>query len=143
MPDIYTKIEYYRKIRGIPKMKFYELLSLTQAGYRNMVASDTINKNTMITAAEVLRVPLFTLLEEEQKKVLETLISEQTKTNWQVPSYVDTSLMDEIILSDLPIQEKFILISEKIKHLTMQLKISDALAEVRRKKIEQSEGSKK
>lgn len=139
MPDIYTKIEYYRKLRGIPKMKFYELLSLTQAGYRNMVANDTINKNTMITAAEILGVPLFTLLEEEQKKVLETLISEQNKTNLQSPIYVDTSIMDEIILSDLPIQEKFILVSEKIKHLTMQLKIADALAEARKKKIEQLE----
>jgi hypothetical protein len=82
-------------------------------------------------------------LEEEQKKVVETLIREQTNANWQIPSHADTSAMDEILLSDLPTNEKFVLMSEKIRYLSMQLKIADTLAEARKKKIEQLEGGKK
>ncbi len=139
MSDIYNKIEYYRKIRGIPKMKFYELLSLSQAGYRNMVANDTISKNMIMTAAQVLSVPLFVLLENEHAKVLEAILSEQTKKEgtWQLPTHTDMSLFDEIVLSGLPTNDKFLLLSEKIKHLTIQLKIADALADVRKRKIEE------
>jgi DNA-binding Xre family transcriptional regulator len=134
MLGIYRKIDYYRKLRGLPKMEFYKLIQMSDVGYSAMVKNHTVKLTTLEKIANVLNISIFELLHEEP-----TQSQTPTQKEWQMPPPLFPENTDYIMQLDIPDSDKIVMLREKISLLSLQLQISSNLAETRKERIEKLE----
>lgn len=134
MLGIYKKIDYYRKLRGLPKMEFYKLIQMSDVGYTAMVKNHTIKLATLEKIADVLNISIFELLHDEPSEPPTT-----TQKDRQMPPPIFPENTDYIMQLDIPDNDKIIMLREKISLLSLQLQISNNLAETRKERIEKLE----
>lgn len=132
--SVYKKIDYFRKLKGIPKMKFYQLIDMSDVGYSAMVKKHSIKLATLEKIAEVLNISIFELIAEEANQS-----QTPTEKEWQMPPPIFPENTDYIIQLDIPDSDKLVMLREKISLLSLQLQISSELAETRKERIEKLE----
>ncbi len=127
----YERIDMLRQRRKIQKMVFYKLIGMTEAGYKNMRLSNSIKVSTLEKIAEVLEVSVFELLEQ---KSLQAAIDPADELTAPPPLMRDDA--GDIMELDITDSERIEMLLEKISLLTLQLKISEKLSEVRKENID-------
>lgn len=98
----YNKIDEIREQKKMPKMEFYELLGMTDSGYRRSIERHSLRVDTLERIAEVLEVPV-------------TVFFDSVKTENTEP--FDTEDLKNIMALKIPAEEKVKLLSEIVKLL--------------------------
>lgn len=134
MVTVYINIDNYRKLRGLPKMEFYKLIQMSDVGYAAMVKNHTIKLATLEKIAAVLNISIFELLDDKANQS-----QTPTEKEWQMPPPVFPENTDYIMKLDIPDSDKMVMLREKISLLSLQLQISNKLADSRKERIEKLE----
>jgi hypothetical protein len=140
MSLIYDKIDKLRKLQGLQKMEFYDLIGTSANAYKYMVNHDTATLTELKKIASVLKTTILELIDEgSDDEITIEVQSSPSEEELVTLEIINSGMSDTDKIKMLG--QRNILLTEKNNYLSSELEAAKQLAEMRKKKIVELEES--
>ncbi len=138
MSSIYDKIDRLRKLQGLQKMEFYDLIGTSANAYKYMITHDTATIPELKKIASALNTTILELIDEGGDNEVQVDIQSNVTEEESVTSEIINSSMSEIDKVKM-LGQRNILLNDRYDSLLNELEAAKQLAEMRKTKITELE----